>query len=141
VGGVSRSTFVVGDEYARFSGFVDEANNGGFTGVRTLPLDRALDLSSATGLRLRVKGDGKRYKCVIRDSSDFNGVAWTIEYDVRDSLKRGGGPFGSNNWQTIDLPFSKFVATKYADTLTGILLISTSFFSLHLRYQVLRSLR
>mmetsp|Transcript_7822 Transcript_7822/g.10735 ORF Transcript_7822/g.10735 Transcript_7822/m.10735 type:complete len:295 (-) Transcript_7822:118-1002(-) len=118
MGGVSRSKFVVGDEYASFSGFVDEANNGGFTGVRTLPLDRALDLSGATGLRLRVKGDGKRYKCVIRDSSDFNGVAWTIEYDVRDSLKRRGGAFGGNSWQTIDLPFSKFIATKYADTLT-----------------------
>jgi len=65
VGGVSRSTFVVGDEYARFSGFVDEANNGGFTGVRTLPLDRALDLSSATGLRLRVKGDGKRSVIIL----------------------------------------------------------------------------
>mmetsp|Transcript_5303 Transcript_5303/g.8894 ORF Transcript_5303/g.8894 Transcript_5303/m.8894 type:complete len:117 (-) Transcript_5303:126-476(-) len=67
----------------------------------------------------RIVSQRSRYKCVIRDSSDFNGVAWTIEYDVRDSLKRGGGPFGSNNWQTIDLPFSKFVATKYADTLTG----------------------
>mmetsp|Transcript_20483 Transcript_20483/g.28603 ORF Transcript_20483/g.28603 Transcript_20483/m.28603 type:complete len:281 (-) Transcript_20483:131-973(-) len=113
MGGVSRSTFEVGAESGRFSGYVDEANNGGFTGVRTLPLDSPLDMSGVTGIRLKVKGDGKRYKCTIRDTPDFNGITWTMEFDTQ----KGGGFGGS--WQTVDLPLNKFIATRFANILEG----------------------
>jgi len=134
MGGVSRSTFRVEADAGRFSGFIDEANNGGFTGVRTLPLDAPLDLSSCSGIQLRVKGDGKRYKCVIRDSPDFNGITWTAEFDTRGG--GGGGALGfaggGNGWQTVRLPLSSFVATRFARLLDGETLDSSQIWAIQL---------
>lgn len=47
---------------AVFSGNVRTSNSGGFVSVRTRNLSPGLDLSAYDALRLRVKGDGSRYK-------------------------------------------------------------------------------
>ena len=47
---------------AVFSGEVKTSNSGGFVSIRTRNLSPALDLSQYNALRLRVKGDGNRYK-------------------------------------------------------------------------------
>lgn len=47
---------------AIFSGEVRTSNSGGFVSVRTRNLSPALDLSAYDALRLRVKGDGSRFK-------------------------------------------------------------------------------
>lgn len=47
---------------AVFSGEVCTSNSGGFVSVRTRNISPPLDLSAYDALRLRVKGDGNRYK-------------------------------------------------------------------------------
>ena len=47
---------------AVFAGEVRTSNSGGFVSVRTRNASPPLDLSMYDALRLRVKGDGNRYK-------------------------------------------------------------------------------
>lgn len=47
---------------AVFAGEVKTSNSGGFVSVRTRNISPSLDLSAYDALRLRVKGDGNRYK-------------------------------------------------------------------------------
>lgn len=40
------------------------------------------DLSGYDGLELRLKGDGRRYKLIIRTSSDWDTVGYTAGFDT-----------------------------------------------------------
>lgn len=40
------------------------------------------DLSAYEGLELRVKGNGARFKLVVRDSPDSNGIGYTASFDT-----------------------------------------------------------
>ncbi len=62
MGGASQSEFRLVEGMALFTGTVSTANSGGFTSVRTRNITPPLDLSSATGIALHIRGDGKRYK-------------------------------------------------------------------------------
>merc|ERR1719424_1727166 len=93
----------------RWSGTISTANSGGFAGVRCRVITPALDLRTCTGLRIRVTGDGNRYKFICRDSPEWNGVAWTQCFDTVDGQT-----------QTIDLPFSGFLPTKFARIIPGV---------------------
>ncbi|CAO2823499.1 unnamed protein product [Amaranthus hypochondriacus] len=102
MGGVSQSTFIIdpkggenGGAVGIFRGNVSTANNGGFTSVRTRNFPVPEDLSAYDGLELRVKGDGRRYKLIVRTSSDWDTVGYTASFDTV------GG-----QWQSIKLPFS-----------------------------------
>ena len=76
MGGVSQSSFAITPAgIGKFQGEVSTENNGGFAGVRSKALTPALQLGSFQGLKLRVKGDGSRYKFIVRDSYDWNGCA------------------------------------------------------------------
>lgn len=102
MGGVSQSTFVIdpkGSESSGaagiFRGNVSTANNGGFTSVRTRNFVVPEDLSAYDGLELRLKGDGRRYKLIVRTSSDWDTVGYTASFDTMEG-----------QWQSIKLPFS-----------------------------------
>ncbi|KMT04452.1 hypothetical protein BVRB_8g181240 [Beta vulgaris subsp. vulgaris] len=102
MGGVSQSTFVIdpkggenGGAAGIFSGNVSTANNGGFTSVRTRNFSVPEDLSGYDGLELRLKGDGRRYKLIIRTSSDWDTVGYTAGFDTVEG-----------QWQLIKVPFS-----------------------------------
>ena len=107
MGGVSRSTFVTGSSCATFSGVVTSENNGGFVGCRTRALRPALDLRRFEGLRLRLRGDGNRYKLILRDDYAWNGIAWAFSFDTSKEL------------QTIEAPFPAFVPTLFARSVPG----------------------
>lgn len=69
MGGVSESSLRLvqgvgeaGEPAAVFSGEVKTSNSGGFVSIRTRNMSPPLDLSSYNAIRLRVKGDGNRYK-------------------------------------------------------------------------------
>jgi len=87
---------------------VTTANNGGFAGCRTLPFSPPLRLSAFRGLRLRVRGDGQRYKLIVRDDYEWNGIAWAFSFDTRAS-----------EWVSVDAPFSDFVPTRFARKVLG----------------------
>lgn len=106
MGGVSQSSFVNGV----FSGFVSTDNNGGFAGTRSKALTPALDLSAYEGLRLRVRGDGKRYKIILRDDYGYNGIAWAASFDTEA---------GAAEFQEVSVSFSDFVPTIFARRVPG----------------------
>ncbi|KAM7505851.1 hypothetical protein LguiB_004755 [Lonicera macranthoides] len=101
MGGVSESSFHIdptGGENSGptgiFRGVVSTANNGGFTSIRTKNFSVAEDLSAYDGFELRLKGDGRRYKLVVRTSRDWDTVGYTTGFDTIEG------------WQS--LMFSKF---------------------------------
>lgn len=57
-------------------------NNGGFASVRTRNLEPAADLGAFEGISLRVKGNGLRFKCIIRIDANWDGIAfcrWVLQ--------------------------------------------------------------
>ncbi|KAK7247198.1 hypothetical protein RIF29_42075 [Crotalaria pallida] len=102
MGGVSESTFQIdpnGGENGRptgiFKGVVSTANNGGFSSTRTRNFSEPEDLSAYDGLEFRLKGDGRRYKLIVRTSRDWDTVGYTTGFDTV-----------KGEWQSIKLPFS-----------------------------------
>ncbi|KAF7149803.1 hypothetical protein RHSIM_Rhsim02G0147000 [Rhododendron simsii] len=102
MGGVSESSYQVdptGGENGRptglFKGVVSTANNGGFTSIRTRNFPGPEDLSAYDGVELRLKGDGRRYKLIVRTSSDWDTIGYTLSFDTIEG-----------QWQSVRLPFS-----------------------------------
>ena len=106
MGGASSST--VDNNTGTWTGTVTDANNGGFVGIRSTPFESglSLDMSGCRGVELRLRrGGGQRFKFIVRDSTDFNGVCWTTEFDAKGTVIR--------------IPFSKQIPTVFAKTVTG----------------------
>ena len=88
VGGMTQS-----GKGLKFEGGLSLENNGGFSSVRRSVKQ---DLSKTTGVRIQVRGDGRKYQFRIRQSSGFDDVAWSASF-----------PSGEE-WQQIDLAFDQF---------------------------------
>ncbi|KAM6555668.1 hypothetical protein CsatB_002687 [Cannabis sativa] len=102
MGGVSEGAFQVdanggesGQPSGLFRGVVSTANNGGFSSIRTKNFSVPEDLSAYDGLELRLKGDGRRYKFIIRTSTDWDALGYTTAFDTVEG-----------QWQSVRLPFS-----------------------------------
>ena len=94
MGGRSNGRLALDDNgYAVFSGKVSLENNGGFSSVRYTPDE--YDVSTYNSIRLKVKGDGKRYQFRIKtDIYDYH--SYIHYFDT------------TGDWQEIELPFSEF---------------------------------
>jgi len=97
MGGRSEGDFRIGDGELHFAGSTN-TNGGGFSSIRTKPLD--LDLSPYAGIRLRVKGDGRRYTWRLATDARWRGgeIGYWADFETRDG-----------EWHTVDVPFSSFV--------------------------------
>lgn len=110
MGGASESSFDAATGI--WSGTVTSANNGGFVGIRTSP-SFALDMKQCQGIELKLRGgSGRRFKFIVRDSTDFNGVCWTSSFDAPKS----GGVFNIGGKDSAKIPFVKQVPTIFART-------------------------
>lgn len=90
MGGVSQSRFVATEEGAVFTGTVSLEHGGGFASVRAP--ESTYDLSAQEGLRLRLRGDGKRY--------------WVTLYtDPGDSVSYRLSLHPPPQWTTVPVPF------------------------------------
>jgi monofunctional biosynthetic peptidoglycan transglycosylase len=99
MGGVSRGTVGVSEDSCLvFSGTLSPENNGGFSSIRTIPKD--FGIGNYEGLRIRAKGDGRVYQFRLRLDDDFDGIAFTQEFQTTE-----------NTWLEINLPFASFVPT------------------------------
>lgn len=107
MGGVSASSFQLGDEAALFTGNVSTANSGGFASVRTRNFDPAIDLSSYQGIELQVKGDGNRYKFLMRDDDKWDSIAYSHSFDSV-----------ADQWIRVQIPFAELVPVFRAKTLS-----------------------
>jgi uncharacterized protein YbjT (DUF2867 family) len=105
MGGVSESSLRLGRDGAIFSGNVSTANSGGFASVRTRNFNPALDLGNYQGIELRVKGDGKRYKFIIRCEGKWDGIGYCYSFDTL-----------YNNWMTVQIPFQDLIPVFRAKT-------------------------
>ena len=63
-----------------WSGNISLENNGGFASIRTTPQN--YDAGSFEKIVLRVKGDGKTYKFRMRPSGNFDGIAYSLDFET-----------------------------------------------------------
>ncbi|EGJ33004.1 MULTISPECIES: CIA30 family protein [Moorena] len=106
MGGVSESSIRLIDKAALFTGNVSTANSGGFVSVRTRNLPTPLNLAEYQGLELRVKGDGQRYKFILRNESKWDGIAYCYSFDTQ-----------KDQWINVSIPFADLIPVFRAKTL------------------------
>ena len=107
MGGSSGSRFRRNpDSTGTFEGFLSTENSGGFASVRTFIPNR--DFSAYTGIRLCVRGDGKRYSFRIRNDDRFDGIVYKSDFNTI----RGA-------WIVVSLPFSGFKSAFIGRTVDG----------------------
>lgn len=96
MGGRSEGGFDISSEKLIFSGNTN-TNGGGFSSIRTQPLK--LDLSAYTGIRVKVKADGRRYTWGMQTDAQWRGrrVNYWADFDTLP---------GETN--VIDIPFEIF---------------------------------
>jgi len=107
MGGVSQGSFFLRDEQAVFAGNVSTDNSGGFSSVRTQNFEPPFDFEGWQGMRLRVKGDGQRYKFIARNSGGWDSPAYIYSFDTV-----------AGTWMDIEVPFEEMVATFRAKSVS-----------------------
>ncbi|MDX2244026.1 MAG: CIA30 family protein [Leptolyngbyaceae cyanobacterium bins.302] len=105
MGGVSASSLQFQEEAALFTGIVSTANSGGFASVRTRNFESPLNLTGYTGIELQIKGDGQRYKFLIRDEDSWDSLAYAYSFDTVP-----------DQWSTVRIPFNLMAPVFRAKT-------------------------
>ncbi|MBE9033892.1 CIA30 family protein [aff. Roholtiella sp. LEGE 12411] len=105
MGGVSASNMQFVENTALFGGNVSTANSGGFASVRTKNFDPPFNLSDYEGVKLRVKGDGQRYKIFLRTEAQWDGVGYGYSFDTV-----------ANTWIDVHVPFADLIPVFRAKT-------------------------
>lgn len=105
MGGISESSLRMIHQSALFTGNVSTANSGGFVSVRTRNFNPPLNLSSYEGIELRIKGDGKRYKFIIRNEEKWDGIGYCYSFDTVYNI-----------WMSVLIPFSQLIPVFRAKT-------------------------
>jgi hypothetical protein len=108
MGGVSASSFQFQAGMALFTGYVSTANSGGFASVRTRNFEPPLNLSGQAGIELRIKGDGQRYKFLVRDQDSWDSVGYAFSFDTV-----------ADQWIDIRIPFAQMVPVFRAKTMNS----------------------
>ena len=107
MGGRSEGDFRVEQGELHFSGRTN-TDGGGFSSIRSGSVQ--LDLSEYAGIRLRVKGDGRRYTWRLATTARWRGgeVGYWADFDTSEGT-----------WSTVDIPFSDFVPRYRGTRLDG----------------------
>jgi hypothetical protein len=108
MGGVSQSGVRQVGTSAVFAGMVSTANSGGFASIRTRNFSPPLNFSGYDGLRLRLRGDGQRYKFMLRMAETWDSVAYCYSFDTR-----------AEDWMTVSIPFHDLIPVFRAKTVAG----------------------
>tara|TARA_Y100000385_G_scaffold160616_1_gene166734 strand:+ start:12901 stop:13515 length:615 start_codon:yes stop_codon:yes gene_type:complete len=96
MGGKSEGGFDIAQGELFFSGNTN-TDGGGFSSIRTRSL--TLDLSAYTGIRVKVKADGRRYTWGVQTDARWRGRRVNYWADFETMV---------GETQTIDIPFKKF---------------------------------
>ena len=90
--------------------FVGRTNTdgGGFSSIRTK--DVALDMSGHEGIRIRVRGDGRRYTWRLTTDARWRGrqITYWADFDTE-----------AGRWSDVDIPFAAFRPTYRGVELEG----------------------
>ena len=107
MGGLSNSQIIISSEgYGLFKGSVSLDNNGGFAstrGILSTPIQQ-----KATTIKIRVKGDGKKYSFRIQSTSNYR-VSYKLDFSTN-----------ANSWEEIELPLKDFIPTWRGRILSGV---------------------
>lgn len=97
MGGRSEGGFDIDEATLVFTGRTN-TRGGGFSSIRTRGLQ--LDLSDHAGIRVRVRGDGRRYTWRLTTDARWRGreVGYWADFETTEG-----------EWSTVDIPFSAFV--------------------------------
>lgn len=97
MGGKSEGGFEQGQGELSFTGRTN-TNGGGFSSIRTQPMQ--LDLSNHAGIRLHVKGDGRRYTWRLTTAARWRGrqVSYQADFETQNGT-----------WIMVDILFPSFV--------------------------------
>ena len=98
MGGVSASNIQLVENAALFAGNVSTDNSGGFASIRTKNFDPPFNLSDYQGVKLRVKGDGQRYKIFLRTDTKWDGIGYSYSFDTV-----------ANTWIDVHIPFADLI--------------------------------
>jgi hypothetical protein len=115
MGGISESSVRLIDDYALFSGNVSTENSGGFASVRTRNFSQPLNLSNYQGIKLKVKGDGQRYKLFVRTETAWDGLGYAYSFDT-----------SSYDWRIVEIPFKDLVPVFRAKTVNNAPIVDRS---------------
>lgn len=107
MGGRSEGGFRVEGGELHFAGRTN-TDGGGFSSIRTDAVE--LDLAGYDGIRLRVKGDGRRYTWRLTTTARWRGqeIGYWADFDTDEGA-----------WRTVDIPFSRFVPRYRGTRLDG----------------------
>ncbi len=107
MGGQSKGNFKQDPGTIRFVGNTN-TNGGGFSSIRSKPLQ--LDLSDYAGIRLRVKADGRRYTWRLTTDARSHGrqISYWADFETRNG-----------EWHMIDIPFASFDPRYRGEQLDG----------------------
>ncbi len=108
MGGRSSGGPTVADGRMQFSGELSLANNGGFSSVRTVGRD--FDLSGATEVVLRVRGDGRTYQLRLATDAGYRGMS--VSYGAEFETTAG-------EWTEVRLPLASLEPTVRGFALRG----------------------
>jgi monofunctional biosynthetic peptidoglycan transglycosylase len=106
MGGRSTSRWLQTNGVAVFQGLVSLKNNGGFASVRSLPA--RYDLVGCEAFVLRARGDGLRYKFMVRLDQGVDGALYQSAFTTK-----------RDEWEDHRLPLNGFVATYRGRLLPG----------------------
>ena len=107
MGGRSKGDFEQSPGNLSFTGQTN-TRGGGFSSIRTGPLQ--LDLSDHAGIRLRVKGDGRRYTWLLTTDARWRGRP--VNYWADFETVKG-------EWSVVDIPFTEFIPRFRGTELDG----------------------
>lgn len=107
MGGRSEGDFKQARGELSFTGRTN-TNGGGFSSIRTKPMQ--LDLSSHAGIQLRIRGDGRRYTWRLATDARWRGkrISYWADFETRDGA-----------WSTVNIPFNSFVPRHRGYELDG----------------------
>ena len=109
MGGLSKGKFNISDDKKlKFSGNLSLENNGGFSSIRSKRT--TMDLSQFKGIKMRVKGDGRKYKLRLESDSRYRRMAVSFQHEFSTS-KEG--------WSEVFIPFDKLKASFRGWNLPG----------------------
>jgi monofunctional biosynthetic peptidoglycan transglycosylase len=107
MGGRSEGDFRLQHGELYFAGRTN-TDGGGFSSIRTETI--GVDLSQYRGIRLRLKGDGRRYTWRLTTGARWRGreIGYWADFDTIDGA-----------WVTVDIPFARFIPQFRGTRLDG----------------------
>jgi NADH dehydrogenase [ubiquinone] 1 alpha subcomplex assembly factor 1 len=108
MGGLSRGGPDIVDGTLLFTGVLSLANNGGFSSVRSV--GRTFDLSDASHVVMRVRGDGRRYQ--LRLATDARRYGSDVSYGAEFATLAG-------SWIDVRVPLASLTPSMRGRALQG----------------------